>query len=76
MIRELFLSHMRLIGAGERARREHSAWLTWAMADPRRRLPRIPTRPVREGGFGPVTATPAGRSWAEGWWSGTFEELE
>ena len=76
MIRDLFLRHVRLIGAGERARRQHSAWLTHAMADPRRAFPRIPTRPVREGGFSAVTATSAGRAWADAWWIGTFDEMD
>lgn len=76
MIRELLLGHARLISAGERARREHSAWLTRAMSDPRARLPRIPTRPVEEGGFAPVVATRAGRAWAESWWGGAFERME
>lgn len=76
MFRELFPSRGGLISAGERARRLHGAWLTRALADPRRRFPRIPTRPVRDGGFSAVTATPAGRAWATAWWAGAFDELE
>jgi len=73
LLRLIFLSRRRRLElAGERARRLHSVWLTRALSDPSIRLPRIPVRPVAQGGFGPVTASPGGRRWAEGWWRGAF----
>ncbi len=59
----------------ERARREHSHWLTCAMADPARYWRRIPIRRVDQGGFDRLVATPAGRRWSDGWWSRTIEQV-
>lgn len=58
----------RLETLAERARREHSHWLTCAMADPGRYWRRIPIRRVDKGGFAALTADPAGRAWTERWW--------
>lgn len=56
-------------------RRVHSSWLSRAM---RRgsRVPRIPTRPVSEGGFTPVLDTPEGKQWAEEFWSVALGETD
>lgn len=63
-----------LLSAAERARRLHSRWLTRAFRHGGARgVPRIPTRPVSEGGFQPVTSTPDGRAWADRWWRDTLE---
>ena len=51
----------------ERMRRAHEAWLNWAMASGVR-VPRIPVRPVAEGGFDAEMATAAGRAACERWW--------
>lgn len=75
MLRQFFARNRRLITAGEKARRLHSAWLTRALAEPSR-FPRIPARPVRDGGFRRLVATPRGRAWADGWWSDTFDTLD
>jgi hypothetical protein len=56
---------------GASMRHAHSRWLTRAVASPRG-LPRIPTIAVRDGGFDPIVATPAGRAWAESWWDQTL----
>jgi hypothetical protein len=52
---------------GEKARREHSAWLTKALAGTRR-YPEIPVRPVPEGGFDELRHRPNGMKLAERWW--------
>lgn len=63
----------RLIPAGEKARREHERWLDHALSGRLGVLPRIPTRRVRDGGFGPFTRSSAGRRWADGWWGEAIE---
>ena len=57
------------------ARRIHEAWLSRAV-ESGRAYPQIPLRPVSEGGFGPVVATPTGRAWAEGWWSEALGQVD
>jgi hypothetical protein len=57
------------------ARQLHSYWLSRAVRS-NRAMPRIPTRRVSEGGFDVVTATPAGRAWAEEWWAQTLQSSE
>lgn len=52
---------------GAAARAAHSMWLTRAVAS-RKNYPRIPVRPVSEGGFDRLTSTPAGRILCDGWW--------
>lgn len=56
-----------LLEAGERARREHSLWLTLALSS-QRRFPRIPTRLESEGGFTRLLERPSGRTHTERWW--------
>lgn len=70
-----FFSRDDLLAKGEAMRRAHSSWLTRAL---RRgsRVPRIPTRLVRDGGFGPVMSTPEGRLWAAEFWSAALEDAE
>ena len=75
MFRDLFARSTRLLTAGEKARRLHSAWLTRALAEPQR-FPRIPARPVRDGGFTCLVAKPSGRAWADEWWTDTLESLD
>jgi hypothetical protein len=60
---------------GAAARRRHAAWLSAAIKSPRP-LPRIPTRPISQGGFDPVLARPGGREWAAQWWTDTLESPE
>ena len=60
--------------AGALARRQHSAWLTRAMASGRA-FPRIPTRPVDLGGFQGQMGRKAGPSRAETWWRLALERV-
>jgi hypothetical protein len=69
------LSLSNLAGHAEAMRRYHSEWLTRALRRPSR-YPRIPTRPVEDGGFSAMTATPAGRVWADQWWAETLQRKE
>jgi len=57
-------------------RREHSLWLSRAMARPDSATPRIPTRRVSEGGFSLLLSSPGGRERAEQWWMDAFYELD
>ncbi len=52
---------------GARLRREHSAWLTRALASGRR-YPRIPLRAERTGGFSFLRRLPSGNGQAATWW--------
>ncbi len=65
MFRRLFFDDFEIRAA--LARRVHSLWLTRALRVGAK-LPRIPTRLVREGGFSPLVSTPEGREWADLWW--------
>lgn len=59
-----------MLGVDERgaiARKLHSRWLSRAV-ESRRPYPKIPVRPVREGGFTGLTSTPEGRLMCDGWW--------
>lgn len=67
-----FFSLSNLANHAEAMRRRHSAWLTRALRRPGD-YPRIPTRQVSEGGFSSMMATPAGREWAEEWWSDVLQ---
>lgn len=56
------------------ARALHSRWLTRALRQGGGKgVPRIPTRRVSEGGYGPLVATVEGREWADQWWSDTLQ---
>ncbi|MGE3107998.1 MAG: hypothetical protein AB7G11_10905 [Phycisphaerales bacterium] len=57
------------------ARNVHSVWLSRALRAGSR-LPRIPTRLVRDGGFDREMATADGRAWADEWWRKTLESDE
>lgn len=59
---------------GRAAREYHSAWLTWALSSGKR-LPRIPTRRVSQGGFERMMSRPEGRARAERWWAGALERV-
>ncbi|MEM0983045.1 MAG: hypothetical protein AAGI17_03740 [Planctomycetota bacterium] len=54
--------------AGERFRAEHSRFLTIALRRPNA-YPRIPAKPVREGGFSVLTSRESGRRHTRRWWS-------
>ena len=60
---------------GERARLQHSAWLTQSLgsASP---YPRIPTRRVDLGGFNPLMRKERGRLIADRWWQGALDRVE
>ena len=64
----------RMLDAGRLARLLHSRWLTEAIARPMD-VPRIPTRRVSDGGFGPMLARPGGRARADRWWDLALERL-
>ncbi len=63
-----FRSDRERLEAGELARRQHSAWLTSAMASGAK-YPRIPTRPVERGGFSALLRRENGPKLAERWWN-------
>lgn len=65
MFRRLFFDDFDI--RAEFARRMHSTWLTKALKAGVR-MPRIPTRLVRDGGFSSLVSTPEGREWADRWW--------
>jgi hypothetical protein len=60
---------------GAWARFVHSRWLTRALAG-ERVYPRIPTRPVPDGGWSHLTRTPEGRLLAENWWASTLAQVD
>jgi hypothetical protein len=66
-----FFSLSKLANHAEMMRLRHSVWLTRALGRASA-YPRIPTRPMAEGGFNGLMATRAGRAWAEEWWSDTL----
>jgi hypothetical protein len=70
-----FFSLSNLVNHAEAMRRRHSLWLTRAMRQPAA-YPRIPTRPVGDGGFSPLMSSPAGKAWAEEWWADTLRMQE
>ncbi len=53
---------------------ETSAWLTWAMRH-QKSVPRIPTRPVSQGGFGHMLKNSAARSAVQHWWAKAIETV-
>ncbi len=63
------------LSPGEVMRNEHSAWLTQALAT-RRDLPRIPVRPVEDGGFGKLMSLPNGADLAAKWWRVALDRFE
>lgn len=67
-----FFSLSNLANHAEAMRRRHSMWLTRALRRSSE-YPRIPTRPVGDGGFSAVTRTSAGRAWADQWWMDTLQ---
>lgn len=74
MFWRLFSGH-RLEEAGARARRVHSVWLSRALQRGRV-LPRIPTKPVSDGGFAAIMTTREGSQWAQEWWDEALEQAE
>ncbi len=70
MLRRLFFDDFDVRAAF--ARRLHSSWLTRAIRAGVK-MPRIPTRLVRDGGFAEVVSTPEGRAWADRWWAEALE---
>lgn len=67
-----FFSLSKLVNHAEAMRQRHSVWLTRALRRPSG-YPRIPTRPVGEGGFSAMMASPGGKAWAEEWWADTLQ---
>ncbi len=62
------------LSAAAKARLLHSRWLTRALQHGGGlHVPRIPTRKLSEGGFGPIMATREGQEWAEDWWQQTLD---
>lgn len=62
--------------SAEAACRLMERWLTWALHQPEDAFPRIPLRPVSEGGFEGLLARPDGRRRAAGWWAGAMERVQ
>jgi hypothetical protein len=60
--------------AGALARRQHSEWLTRALASGKA-FPRIPTRRVDKGGFQGQMERKAGPGRAETWWRLALERV-
>ena len=60
---------------GQRARREHSQWLTRAMTEGRS-YPRIPARRADLGGFSELLSRPEGRIVVDWWWAHTLEQVD
>ena len=61
--------------AGERARQEHAAWLTRAMASGRA-YPKIPVKPADAGGFDRLVNKPGGEELAAAWWEAAFNRVD
>ncbi len=59
----------------EVARRIHSRWLSRALST-KKEYPRIPVRPVDEGGFSGLMQTEEGRASAEAWWEQALEMVD
>lgn len=60
--------------ARRKAIAETSAFLTWALAK-ERHLPRIPRRPVAQGGFTQLLNRPGARTVVRHWWGLTLQRL-
>ncbi|MBK7403402.1 MAG: hypothetical protein IPJ41_01895 [Phycisphaerales bacterium] len=59
----------------EMARNLHSAWLTWAL-NTESPFPRIPSQPVRDGGYESLLASPQGRRICDRWWRRALATIE
>ncbi len=53
---------------------ETNRWLSWALT-PGRDVPRIPTRMVDHGGFGPILKKPGARQLVARWWGRVLSKL-
>ncbi len=62
--------------SSEVACRMMELWLTWALRQPRDAFPRIPLRPVSDGGFAGLTARPEGRRAASRWWEEATDRID
>lgn len=60
--------------ARRKAIAETNAFLTWALAK-ERNLPRIPRRPVADGGFARILDRPVARTVVRHWWGLTLQRL-
>lgn len=58
--------------ARQRVIRTHAAWLSRALHYPEQ-YPRIPVRPVAEGGFARLMSNRLGRTMASQWWESALE---
>jgi len=64
-----------LVSIRRRMIREHQRWLNRALRG-QVRAPRIPVRPVSDGGFAPMLARPGGREQAAAWWTEALQNDE
>lgn len=64
----------RIKDPGELARAQHSIWLTQALASGKP-YPRIPLKPVRDGGFSKLMARPHGPDRAAQWWDAALAKV-
>ena len=55
--------------------RDTNAFLSWALRQDRRSLPRIPRRPVERGGWALLLRDPAVRQRVHAWWLDTLSDL-
>jgi len=75
MMWNFFRGRNRLDQAAARMRAEHEWFLNRAMTLSLP-YPRIPTRPVRDGGFSAMMARPDGRPRADRWWEIALDRVE
>ena len=64
-----------MVEAGALARRVHSEWLSRAMTCAEV-YPRIPLRPVEQGGFEVLMSKAQGPQRAEQWWGAAFDRID
>jgi hypothetical protein len=70
-----FWSRDEFIEAGERARREHSQWLSQALRSGKK-YPRIPVKPVVLGGYSRLLEKPGGQELCTAWWEAAFNRVD
>lgn len=69
-----FFKKHEFLTRAEVIRRTHERWLTRALKSGRD-YPRIPIRPVSQGGFSSLMENPAGRLMARAWWDAALEHV-
>ncbi|MBX3410612.1 MAG: hypothetical protein KF859_12090 [Phycisphaeraceae bacterium] len=70
-----FWSRDEFLEAGERARLEHSEWLSRALRSGKN-YPRIPVKPVVLGGFDRLMEKPGGPDLCAAWWQAAFNRVD